>query len=64
MTSSLSTKPAWIYRPLYLGHSLVESRVGAVRVALEVADGGGFMPSLGMWRIAGRVVHFVDAGEA
>ena len=54
----------WTYRPLYLGHAVVERRVGAVRVALEIADGGGFVPSIGIWRIAGRMVGFVDAGDA
>ena len=54
---------AWTVRTLELGRTLVERVVGGVVVRVEVYDGGGFVPSNAIVRVAGRVVAIWEAGE-
>lgn len=57
----------WTLRRLELGRTACEltwpRRDRPVPVHLEVYDGGGFTPSHGVWRIAGRVAAVVEAGS-
>jgi hypothetical protein len=58
----------WTLRPLSLGRTTCElapaPQGGPPRLCLEVYDGGGYAPSHGVWRIAGRVVLVVEAGTS
>ena len=60
----------WTLRRLELGRTACEltwplpaPRGSPARLCLEVYDGGGFTPSHGVWRVAGRVVRVVEAGS-
>jgi len=60
----------WTLRPLSLGRTTCEltwplpaPQGDPPRLCLEVYDGGGYAPSHGVWRIAGRVVVVVEAGS-
>ena len=57
----------WTLRRLELGRTACELTWPLPdhpqRLCLEVYDGGGFTPSHGVWRIAGRVAAVVEAGS-
>jgi hypothetical protein len=53
----------WSVRTLELGRTLVERVVCGVAVRVEVYDGGGFVPSNAVLRVAGRVVRIEKAGS-
>ncbi len=53
----------WTVRDYELGRVHVERLVGGVVVRLEVFTGGGFVPSHGVWRVAGEGVAVVEAGS-
>lgn len=51
----------WTVRPLELGRTAVEH--AALRLCLEVYDGGGIVGAHGLWRIAGRLVRLEVAAQ-
>jgi hypothetical protein len=55
----------WTVHQLELGRTAIDAPTDVTRprLRLEVYDGGGFTPSHGVWRIAGRVAVVVEAGS-
>lgn len=53
----------WTLRPLDLGRWRLELADARVPVALEWYEGGGYVASYGVWRVAGRAVRVVEAGS-
>jgi hypothetical protein len=61
----MHNEQTWTVRRLELGRHAFElvTRTGA-RITLEWFDGGGFVASHAVWRVAGRVVRVDEAGCA
>ena len=55
---------AWSLRARELGRVHLERVVGGVVMRVEVYDGGGFVPSNAVLRVAGRVVAIREAGTS
>lgn len=49
------------WRALYLGTSVLTCAGG---LSLTLLDGGGFVPSVAVWRVRRRVMLVVEAGQA
>lgn len=55
----------WTATPLDLGRTAFEVTTPlGTRIRLELFDGGGFVASIGVWRIAGWVARIAEAGQA
>jgi hypothetical protein len=57
--------PGWRIRERELGRTSLEFTLqGGIVLGFELYDGGGFVASIGMWWLAGRVVGVVEGVEA
>jgi hypothetical protein len=54
----------WTAREVELGRTFFVGSLGGVDMRLEVYDGGGFCPSHGVWRVAGKLWGLLQAGSA
>jgi len=51
-------------RPLYFGTlALTFARRAGVSLELLWLEGGGFVPSVVVWRVGRRVAHVLEAGQ-
>jgi len=57
----------WQWRPMGIGWSVLELRARrGLRLALHLADGGGYVRSVGIWRVGKdcRYMMVVEAADA
>jgi hypothetical protein len=63
LTARADSPHHWTIRPIELGRTACELVVNGRRICLEVYDGGGYCAGHGLWRIGGRLIAIVEAGQ-
>lgn len=60
----MNSQQTWTVRRLELGrHAFEIITPSGARIELELLDGGGFVASVGVWRVGGTVVRVGEAGS-